>query len=232
MKSFEGESPEEEMGEERPLWTAPSIYGSREEILKGFRQIRRLVIGALILGVVNTLGIVLLSGDHTLVVGLSSDGRMQVLTPLSDEVFRKNLERISRSFVEDFLMNLTAYDSFEISYRIGKALAVMSPDLRLRMKRVILSQNLVESVSRARIHTVLSIRSFSMHPVRRDIWSVEVSGVRTTYAQGNSEGRSQGFSARLLLSRGAPTPGNPYGLWVSRYQEEVQSTPVGEGPPR
>ena len=232
MKTFDREPPEEETGEETPLWTAPSLYGSREEILRGFRQLKRLVVGALVLGGLNTLGIVLLSGDHTLVVGLSSDGRMQVLTPLSDGVFRKNLERISRSFVQDFLENLTAYDSFEISYRIGKALAVMSPDLRLRMKRAILSQNLLESVSRARIHTVLSLRSFSMHPVRRDIWSVEVAGTRTTYALGNSEGRSQGFSARLILSRGAPTPGNPYGLWVSRYQEEAQSSPVGEGAPR
>ncbi len=232
MKTFDREPSEEETGEETPLWTAPSLYGSREEILRGFRQLKRLVVGALVLGGLNTLGIVLLSGDHTLVVGLSSDGRMQVLTPLSDGVFRKNLERISRSFVQDFLENLTAYDSFEISYRIGKALAVMSPDLRLRMKRAILSQNLLESVSRARIHTVLSLRSFSMHPVRRDIWSVEVAGTRTTYALGNSEGRSQGFSARLILSRGAPTPGNPYGLWVSRYQEEAQASPVGEGVPR
>ncbi len=232
MKTFDRETPEEETGEETPLWTAPSLYGSREEILRGFRQVKRLVAGALVLVVLDTLGIVLLSGDHTLVVGLSSDGRMQVLTPLSDRVFRKNLERISRSFVQDFLENLTAYDSFEISYRIGKALAVMSPDLRLRMKRAILSQNLLESVSRARIHTVLSLRSFSMHPVRRDIWSVEVAGTRTTYSLGNSEGRSQGFSARLILSRGAPTPGNPYGLWVSRYQEEAQASPVGEGAPR
>ncbi len=229
MKTFERESPEEEPGGETPLWTAPSLYGSREEILRGFRQLRRLVVGALVLMVLDSIGIVLLSGDHTLVVGLSSDGRMQVLTPLSDGVFRKNLERISRSFVQDFLENLTAYDSFEISYRIGKALAVMSPDLRLRMKRAILSQNLVESVSRARIHTVLSLRSYSMHPVRRDIWSVEVSGTRTTYAQGNPEGRAQGFSARLILSRGAPTPGNPYGLWVSRYQEESQPSMGGGG---
>ena len=232
MKTFDREPPEEEAGEETPLWTAPSLYGSREEILRGFRQLKRLVAGALVLLVLDTLGIVLLSGDHTMVVGLSSDGRMQVLTPLSDRVFRKNLERISRSFVQDFLENLTAYDSFEISYRIGKALAVMSPDLRLRMKRAILSQNLLESVSRARIHTVLTLRSFSMHPVRRDIWSVEVAGTRTTYAQGNSEGRSQGFSARLILSRGTPTPGNPYGLWVSRYQEEAQGSPVAEGAPR
>ncbi len=227
MKTFERESPDE-THEETPIWSAPSLYGSREEILGGFRTLRRLVIGALVLMVIDTLGLALLSGDHTLVVGLSSDGRMQVLTPLSDGVFRKNLERISRSFVQDFLENLTAYDSFEISYRIGKALAVMSPDLRLRMKRAILSQNLVESVSRARIHTVLSLRSFSMHPVRRDIYSVEVAGTRTTYAQGNPEGRVQGFSARLILSRGAPTPANPTGLWVSRYQEE-SPPPTGGG---
>ena len=227
MKTFEREIPEEDSGEETPLWTAPSLYGSREEILGGFRALRRLVIGALVLLVLDTGGIVLLSGDHTLVVGLSSDGRMQVLTPLSDGVFRKNLERISRTFVQDFLENLTAYDSFEISYRIGKALAVMSPDLRIRMKRAILTQNLVESVSRARIHTVLSLKSFSMHPVRRDIWSVEVAGTRTTFAQGNPDGRVQGFSARIMLSRGAPTPGNPYGLWISRYQEESQPAPGG-----
>lgn len=230
MTGFLRESPEEEsVEEERPLWTSPSLYGSREDIVRGFRQLRRLVIGALVMLALDTGGIILLSGDHTLVVGLSSDGRMQVLTPLSDGVFQKNLERISRTFVHDFLENLTAYDSFETSYRIGKALAVMSPDLRLRMKRAILSQNLVESVSRARIHTVLSLTSFVMHPVRRDIWSVEVAGNRTTYAQGNPDGKSQSFSARIILSRGAATPGNPYGLWVSRYQEEAQPSPGGGG---
>ena len=226
---FLQEAPEEESSEERPLWTAPSLYGSREDIARGFRQLRRLVVVALVLLVLDTGGIILLSGDHTLVVGLSSDGRMQVLSPISDGLFQKNLERISRTFVHDFLENLTAYDSFEIPYRIGKALAVMSPDLRLRMKRAIIAQNLVETVSRARIHTVLSLTSFAMHPVRRDIWSVDVAGIRTTYAQGSPEGRAQSFSARMIFSRGASTPGNPYGLWVSRYQEETQPSPGGGG---
>ena len=61
MKTFDREPPEEETGEETPLWTAPSLYGSREEILRGFRQLKRLVVGALVLGGLNTLGIVLLS---------------------------------------------------------------------------------------------------------------------------------------------------------------------------
>lgn len=220
---------EEEEGES-PLWTAPSVYGSREEIVGGFRGVKRLLVALLVLTVCNTAAIVLLSGDRSLVVGLSSDGHMQVLTPLSDGVFRKNLERISRTFVQDFLTNLTAYDSFEISYRIGKALAVMTPDLRLRMKRAIVAQNLVESVSRARIHTILSLDHFSMHPVRRGIWSVELSGTRTTYGPGSSAGNTKGFSARLILSRGTPTPGNPYGLWVSRYQEEALSSPAPAPP--
>ena len=215
-----GEFLGEEEGES-PLWTAPSVYGSREEIVGGFRGVKRLLWTLLVLTIVNSAAIVLLSGDRSLVVGLSSDGHMQVLTPLADGVFRKNLERISRTFVQDFLTNLTAYDSFEISYRIGKALAVMTPDLRLQMKRAIETQNLVQSVSRAKIHTILSVERFSMHPVRRGIWSVEVSGARTTYGPGSSAGSVKGFSARLILSRGTPTPGNPYGLWVSRYQEEA-----------
>jgi hypothetical protein len=206
-----------------PMGIIPSGYGSREEMQSGFRSIRKLLWGVLG-GVAVTLGaVVVLSGDRELIVALSSDGHMQTLFPLSDPVYEKNFQKIVRFFVTEFLENLTAYDSFEISFRLEKALSVMAPDLRRQMKREILSQSLVDAVGRARIHTTLSVRTLSLHRVASGVWTVGVDGARTTYPYGTGTARSQDFSARLLLRKGAPTVFNPYGLWVTRYQEKAQN---------
>ena len=205
--------------EEGPLREIPSSYASREEMLKGFRGIRRTLwgLGAL-MGVVG-VALMLLATDRSLIVALSSDGHMQVLSRISDPVYQKNFERIVRYFTTGFLSDLTAYDSFEISYRLEKALLVMTPGLRARMKRAILVQNLVETVQKARIHTVIFVKDVTLQKVRSGVWSVAMTGERTTYPYGRGSGQSRGFAVTLLLRRGGPTVFNPYGLWVENYRE-------------
>jgi hypothetical protein len=216
--------------EDSPLRVIPSGDPGREELLGEFRTVKRILWGALALAGVTLGAVVLFSGDRERIVALTSDGRMQTLLPLSDRVYEKNFEKIVRFFVTSFLRNLTAYDSFEISVRLEKALSVMTPGLRSQMKREILSQNLIDAVGRARIHTVLMVRSLALHRVTSGVWSVEVSGGRSTYAYGPGTPRVQNFSARLLLRKGAPTAFNPYGLWISRYQEKTD-VPRPEGSP-
>lgn len=204
---------------DRPLGVVPSDAVSREEMDRGFRTVRRILWGGIALLVINLGTTLLLSGDRSLIVALSSDGHMQLLSRISDAVYRKNLDRIVRTFATDFLTNLTAYDSFEVSYRFEKALSVMTPALRGRMKREIVAQNLVETVRKARIHTALVVRSFSMRRVARGVWAVDIAGERTTTVYGQEGGRSQGFAGRLMVRKGGATVFNPYGLWVENFQE-------------
>ena len=225
MNEFFGED-----REESPLGIIPSAYGNREEILAEFRSAKRLLWGILVAIVLTFGGVVLLTGDRELIVALSSDGHMQVLSPLSDQVYEKNFQKIARYFVTDFLRNLTAYDSFEVSYRLEKALSVMTPALRTRMKQEIVAQNLLDGVSRAQIHTLLTIKTFTLKRVTSGVWSLETEGTRSTYPYGQGVPTTRNFSSRLLLKKGAPTAFNPYGLWVSRYQEKSDS-PRPEGRP-
>ncbi|MCL5285657.1 MAG: hypothetical protein M1313_07920 [Nitrospirae bacterium] len=220
----EFQEPDEGEGE-RPLGVIPSYTISREEVAQGFRSMRRILWGVVFLMAVNVGATLLLSGDRSVIVALSSDGHMQLLSRISDTVYRKNLDRILRTFATDFLANLTAYDSFEVSYRFEKALSVMTPELRLRTKREIVAQNLVETVRKARIHTALVIRNFSLHRVASGVWSVDLSGERTTTVYGQEAGRTQGFAGRLLVRKGGATVFNPYGLWVENFQERPLEAP-------
>ena len=204
---------------DRPLGVVPSDAVSREEMERGFRTVRRILLGGIALLALDFGTTLLLSGDRSLIVALSSDGHMQVLSRISDTVYRKNLERIVRTFATDFLTNLTAYDSFEVSYRFEKALSVMTPALRGRMKREIVAQNLVETVRKARIHTALLLRSLSIRRVAGGVWAVDLTGERTTTVYGQEGGRTQGFAGRLMIRRGGATVFNPYGLWVENFQE-------------
>ena len=216
---------------ERPLEVVPSDTVTRAEMERGFRSLRWILWGAIALTVLTLGTTLLLSGERTLIVSLSSDGHMQVLSRISDAVYKKNLARIVRTFATDFLTNLTAYDSFEASYRFEKALSVMTPSLRSRMKREIVAQNLVDTVKKARIHTTLVLRSFSLRRVASGVWAVDLSGERTTTVYGQDRGQSQGFAGRLLIRRGGATVFNPYGLWVENFQERPAETSSPGGAP-
>lgn len=215
--------------DEHPLGVMPSAFVSRDEIQSALRGIRRILWGLLVLLVINGAAVILMSGKRSEIVALSSDGHMQVLSPVSDLVYRKNLSQIVRYFASDFLSNLTAYDSFEISYHLERALEVMTPEFRARMKREILTQNILESVKKAGIHTVMTIKGLTMHQVMRGVWSVNINGERRTYAFGQKGSRTQDFSATLLIRHGGSTAFNPYGMWVENYREEIShSTVLGQ----
>jgi hypothetical protein len=216
---------------EAPLDVIPSYTVSREELERGFGSMRRLFWGLAFLMAVNVGVTLLLSGDRSLIVALSSDGHMQLLSRISDTVYQKNRDRILKTFATDFLSNLTAYDSFEVSYRFEKALSAMTPDLRVRMKREIVAQNLVATIRKARIHTSLFVRDFSLRRVARGVWSVDLKGERTTSVYGQDGGRRAGFSARLLIRKGGATAFNPYGLWVENFQDQPQEISTGGGRP-
>ena len=228
MREFpEGESEEEEA----PLDVIPSYTVSREEMERGFGSMRRILWGLAFLMAVNVGVTLLLSGDRSLIVALSSDGHMQLLSRISDTVYQKNRDRILKTFATDFLTNLTAYDSFEVSYRFEKALSSMTPGLRRRMKREIVAQNLVATIRKARIHTALVVQGFALRRVARGVWSVDLSGERTTTVYGQEEGRTLGFTASLLVRKGGATVFNPYGLWVENFQDQPQESSPGRSRP-
>lgn len=220
----------EEEGREETIGTVVSDYGVRQEILRSFRAVKRLLWAILAIVLLSLGAVVLFSGSRRTIVALTSDGAMHPLRRLSDQAFERNFQRIVRFFVTDFLSNLTAYDSQEISYRLEKALQVMSPGLRGRMRQEIVARTLVEGVKNARIHTLLTVRTLTLHSVTSGVWTLAVTGVRTTYPYAGGLPREAGFSARIMIRKGEATAFNPYGLWVSQYGETPVTPPSGGSP--
>lgn len=168
-----------------------------------------------------------------LVVGLFQDGHMQVLTPLSTIDQSSRFHIVLSAFVQEFLHDLTEYDSFQETYRLKKAFDMMTPNLKSRFQSDFAKNRFVQTIRDSRIRSHVELRESQIRKVSPGVYAIVAVVVRHVFSYDNPASRRDDIlKCRFLIRSGSPLPSNPYGLWVSSYAEHLidRTAPSGKNP--
>lgn len=168
-----------------------------------------------------------------LVVGLSQNGQMTALAPMSREDEQARFRLILSAFVHDFLRNFTEYDSFQEPYRLSRAFRMMTPELGTHLRTALSDSQFVPKIASSRIRSRLEIKESQIHEISKGIYSIVVVSVRHVHSYDDpSRKRDDILKSRLVVREGESTDANPYGLWVSSYAEHLIDRTTSGGKPR
>lgn len=168
-----------------------------------------------------------------LVVGLFRDGHMQVLSPLSTIDQSSRFHIVLSAFVQEFLHDLTEYDSFQETYRLKKAFDMMTPELKNRFQSDFVKNQFIRTIRDARIRSRVELRESQIRKISGGVYAVVAVVVRHVTSYDNPASRRDDIlKCRFLIRSGSPLPSNPYGLWVSSYAEHLidRTAPAGKAP--
>ncbi len=178
---------------------------------------------------VDLVGILLvfwMAPSRTLVVGLSKEGEMVTL-PLVQLSPDERSNAVISAFTKSFLGNLAAYDAFQEPYRLKRAFSRMTPELRKTLGSTLSGNHFVENITGSRLRSELDVREVRSKPVASGVFSIRAFCVRHVHSYDDPGFvRDDLLKIRMLVKAGSPTPGNPYGLWVSSYAEEALDKPA------